>query len=154
MMAWSDGERIHVIPGMRSGMDDYGRLLRNYRWRVDKGYLIDMGPCTTAREECCCREYEADRYWEQDRHLEALNEMLRAARFVLPDDEPVFEDVQWLDPEETPYWHPNIKELMRLMCRCRDYCRRDPRLLPLLESDLLYRDYRNYLLSLGRWINN
>ena len=107
-----------------------------------------------AREECQMREYEADRSWEQGHHLEALKEMLRAALFVLPDDEPVFEDMQWLNPDETVYWHPNVREFLRLMRRCRDYCRQDPRLWPILEGDDLYHDYNQYLSALGRWVHD
>ena len=149
MMAWSDGNRVNIIPSLRSQVDDYGRLIIDYHHR-----MVDVGPCTMAREESQMREYEADRCWEEGRHLEALNEMLRAALFVLPDDEPEFEDMQWLNPHETLYWHPNIREFLRLMRRCRDYCRRDPRLWPVLEGDDTYRDYRKYLNDLGRWVHD
>ena len=154
MMAWSNGQRVNIIPSVFRQVDDYGRLMADYHYRIDKGYLIDLGPCTMAREESQMREYEADRNWEQGHHLEALKEMLRAALFVLPDDEPVFEDMQWLNPDETVYWHPNVREFLRLMRRCRDYCRQDPRLWPILEGDDLYHDYNQYLSALGRWVHD
>ena len=154
MMAWSDGRRVNVIPSVYRQVDDYGRLMIDYHSRIDEGYLIDVGPCTMARDEAKMREYEADRSWEQGHHLEALKEMLYAALFVLPDDEPEFEDVQWLNPHETLYWHPNVREFLRLMRRCREYCRRDPRLWPVLEGDDTYRDYRKYLDALGRWVHD
>ena len=154
MMAWSDGRRVNVIPSVYRQVDDYGRLMIDYHSRIDEGYLIDVGPCTMARDEARMREYEADRSWEQGHHLEALKEMLYAALFVLPDDEPEFEDMQWLNPHETLYWHPNVREFLRLMRRCREYCRRDPRLWPVLEGDDTYRDYRKYLDALGRWVHD
>ena len=154
MMAWSDGRRVNIIPSVFRQVDDYGRLMIDYHSRIDEGYLIDVGPCAMARDEARMREYEADRSWEQGHHLEALKEMLYAALFVLPDDEPEFEDVQWLNPHETLYWHPNVREFLRLMRRCREYCRRDPRLWPVLEDDDTYRDYRKYLDALGRWVHD
>jgi len=154
MMAWSDGNRVNIIPSLRSQVDDYGRLMIDYHHRIDEGYLIDVGPCTMAREESQMREYEADRCWEQGRHLEALNEMLRAALFVLPDDEPEFEDMQWLNPWENVYWHPNVREFLRLIRRCRDYCRKDPRLWPVLEGDYTYHEYCKFLDDLGRWAHD
>ena len=154
MMAWSDGHRVNIIPRVFRQVDDYGRLMIDYHSRIDEGYLIDVGPCTMARDEARMREYEADRSWEQGHHLEALKEMLYAALFVLPDDEPEFEDMQWLNPHETLYWHPNVREFLRLMRRCREYCRKDPRLWPVLENDDTYRDYRKYLDALGRWVHD
>lgn len=154
MMAWSDGRRVNVIPSVYRQVDDYGHMMIDYHRRIDEGYLIDVGPCTMARDEARMREYEADRSWEQGHHLEALKEMLYAALFVLPDDEPEFEDMQWLNPHETLYWHPNVREFLRLMRRCREYCRRDPRLWPVLEGDDTYRDYRKYLDALGRWVHD
>ena len=154
MMAWSDGQRVHIIPSVFRQVDNYGRLMADYHYRIDEGYLIDMGSSAMAREESQIREYEADRSWEQGRHFEALREMLRAAMFVLPDDEPEFEDVQWLNPEETLYWHPNVREFLRLIRRCRDYCRQEPRLWPYLEGDYTYRRYCKYLEDLGRWVHD
>lgn len=151
MMAWSDGNRVNIIPSVFRQVDDYGRLMIDYHHRIDEGYLIDVGPCTMAREEAQMREYEADRSWEQGHHLEALKAMLYAALTVLPDDEPEFEDMQWLNPDETVYWHPNVREFLRLIRRCRDYCRQDPRLWPVLEADDTYRDYLKYLANLGHW---
>ena len=152
-MAGSDGYRVNIIPSVFRQVDDYGRLMIDYHSRIDEGYLIDVGPCTMARDEAQMREYEADRCWEQGHHLEALKEMLNAALFVLPDDEPEFEDMQWLNPEETLYWHPNVREFLRLMRRCREYCRKDPRLWPVLEGDDTYRDYRKYLEDLNVYLH-
>lgn len=154
MMAWSDGHRVNVIPSVYRQVDDYGRLMIDYHSRIDEGYLVDLGPCTKVREEAQMREYEADRSWEQGHHLEALKEMLYAALFVLPDDEPEFEDMQWLNPHETLYWHPNVREFLRLMRRCREYCRRDPRLWPVLEGDDTYRSYRKYLEDLNIYLHS
>ncbi len=153
MIAWSDGNRVNIIPSVLRQVDDYGRLMIDYHHRIDEGYLIDVGPCTMAREEAQMREYEADRSWEQGHHLEALKAMLYAALTVLPDESVdfCFEDAQWLNPRETLYWHPNVREFLRLMRRCRDYCRRDPRLWPVLEADDTYRDYLKYLANLGHW---
>lgn len=153
MIAWSDGNRVNIIPSVFRQVDDYGRLMIDYHHRIDEGYLIDVGPCTMAREEAQMREYEADRSWEQGHHLEALKAMLYAALTVLPDESVdfCFEDAQWLNPRETLYWHPNVREFLRLMRRCRDYCRRDPRLWPVLEADDTYRDYLKYLANLGHW---
>ena len=154
MMAWSNGKRVNIIPSVFHKVDDYGRIINDYYNRIEEGYLVEMGSCTTAREESQMREYEADRSWERGRHLEALNQMLYAALFVLPEDEPEFEDVQWLNPWETLYWHPNVKEYLRLIRRCRDYCRQDPRLWPILEGDDTYRSYLKYLKALGRWTHD
>ena len=151
LMAWSDGKRVNIIPSVFRQVDDYGRLMRDYHRSIDKGYLRNVGPCTMAREECQIREYEADRDWERGHHLEALKEMLRAALFVLPDEEPACEDNQLLDPWQWFCSHPNVREFLRLIRRCRDYCRQDPRLWPVLESDDTYRDYRQYLTDLSHW---
>ena len=145
---------FNIIPSVFRQVDDYGRLMCDYHRRIDEGYLIDVGPCTMVREESQIREYEADRCWEQGHHLEALNEMLYAALFVLPDEEPEFEDAQWFNPWEKVYWHPNVKEYLRLIRRCRDYCRQDPRLWPVLEGDYTYREYCKYLNTLGRWVHD
>ena len=155
MVAWSDGERTNVIPSEWRKVDNYGSARRamfdDYR-EGDEFYLS----CTLIREDCRCREYEADRSWERGHRLEALNRMLGAAMMVLPDEAAgvEFEDAQWLDPDETLFWHPNVREFLRLMRRCEDYCLREPRLRPLLESERTYRDYRRYLAALGRWVHD
>ena len=150
MMAWSNGERVNVVPSIWRTVDDYGRAARLYQASLREGDEY-ISPCTIARERSQCHEYEADRYWERGRHSAALTEMLYAALQVLPDDEPLFEDMQWLSPEETPYWNPNVQEFMRLMRRCCDYCKQDARLRPLLEDSICFQAYRDYLDALGRW---
>ena len=154
MAAWSNGERVNVVPSEWSKVDDYGRTMINYKRTLRDGEE-NLYPCTIVREECRCREYEADRFWERGRHVEALSQMLRVAMRVLPDeaDGVQFEDAQWLSPDETPFWHPTVREFLRLMRRCEDFCRRDPRLRPLLESERIYHDYRRYLRALGRWVH-
>ena len=152
MMAWSDGQRTNVIPSVWRQVDDYGRTLVNYHRTLregDENYMT----CTIIREECQCREYEADRYWEQGRHLEALQQMIYSASSVLPDESAgiEFEDVQWLNPEEQDCWHPNLIEFRRLMRRCREYCKREPQLWPVLESNRTYQNYLKYLENLGAW---
>lgn len=156
MMAWSDGKRVNMIPSVFRQVDDYGRMMIDYHRRIDEGYLVDVGPCTMVREEARCREYEADRAWEQGHHLEALREMMRAAMFVLPDEsvDYCFEDAQWLNPMETMYWHPNIREFLRLNRRCMELCRKDPRLLPVYEESVLGRDYRKYLEDLNYYLHH
>lgn len=154
MVGWSDGCRTNVAPSEWCKVDDYGSTMRKYHNELCDGDELYM-PCTIVREECRCREYEADRYWERGCHTEALNQMMEAAAMVLPDETAgyEFEDAQWLNPDEMVYWHPNVREYLRLMRRCEDYCRREPCLLPLLESSRTYRDYRCYLQDLGRWVH-
>lgn len=153
MMVWSNGERVNIIPSLRREVDDYGSMLIDYHRRIDEGYLVDVGPCTMARDEARCREHEADHAWEQGQKLDALKEMMRAALFVLPDDEPLFEDVQWLSPKETFHWHPNIIEFLRLNRRCIELCKKDPRLWPVYNDSDVGRNYRKYLRALGRWVH-
>ena len=155
MAAWSDGRRVNVVPCEWCKVDDYGRTLLNLHRQMREGDEYYYGTCSLLRDECRCREYEADRYWERGRHLDALNQMLYAAAMLLPDEsvDLMFEDAQWLDPRETLYWHPNVREFLRLMRRCEAYCRQVPRLRPLLESEWLYRSYRDYLRDLGRWVH-
>lgn len=156
MMAWSDGQRVNIIPSIFRQVDDYGHLMCDYHHRIDEGYLVDVGPCTMAREEAQMREYEADRAWERGRHLEALNEMLYAALTVLPDESVdfCFEDAQWLNPRETLYWHPNVREFLRLNRRCIGYCRKDPRLWPVYEESWVARSYRKYLEDLNVYLHS
>ena len=154
MMAWSNGQRTNVIPSVWCQVGDYGRTLANYHRTLregDENYMT----CTIIREECQCREYEADRFWEQGRHLEALQQMIYAASSVLPDEsvDIQFEDAQWLNPWESLYWHPNLKEFRRLMRRCSEYCKREPRLWPVLEGTRTYQDYQKYLENLGIWVH-
>jgi len=61
MMAWSNGERTNVIPSVWSEVDDYGKTLIGYRRGLREGDEF-LYSCTIVREECHCREYEADRY--------------------------------------------------------------------------------------------
>jgi len=152
MMAWSDGRRINIVPSVRRDVDDYGYMMGRYLARLDEGYEINYGECSVARERSRIHEYEADKMWDNGHHLEALNEMIRAAIYVLPGKD-VYEDVQWFDPEETLFWHPNIREYLRLMHRCRGYCNRDSRLWPILESESTYCDYCKYLDVLGCWVH-
>ena len=156
MMAWSDGSRVNVIPSVYRQVDDYGSMLIDYHRRIDEGYLVDLGPCTKVREEALCREYEADRAWERGCHLEALKEMMWAASSVLPDESEdlCFEDAQWLDPRETLYWHPNVREFLRLNRRCIGYCRKDPRLWPVYEESWVGRSYRKYLEDLNVYLHS
>ena len=156
LMAWSDGRRTNVIPSEWKKVDDYGRALAGYHSSLREGDEYLYGACSVVRDECRCREYEADRLWERGHHLDALNQMLFAARMVLPDEAAgfEFEDAQWLDPDETFYWHPNVREHLRLMRRCEAYCRLEPRLRPLLDASRTYRDYRRYLQALGQWVHN
>ena len=83
----------------------------------------------------------------------ALEQMMGAASSVLPDESVgfEFEDMQWLNPHETLYWHPNVREFLRLMRRCRDYCRRDPRLWPIYKDSWPYRDNCKFIDNLHRW---
>lgn len=153
MMAWSNGERTNVIPSVWSDVDDYGSALKAYYAGLREGDENLYGACSVVREECRCREYEADRYWERGMQVAALEQMMGAASRVLPDESVgfEFEDVQWLDPKEMVYWHPNVLEFLRLMRRCEGYCKQNPRLWPLLESSRIHRAYRRYLSDLGRW---
>lgn len=155
MMAWSNGVRTNLIPSVWREVDDYGRTLVNYHRDMREGDENLIGTCGVVRDECRCREYEADRYWERGHRVEALNEMMAAAGKVLPDETVglEFEDVQWLCPKEMVFWHPNVREFLRLVRRCEDYCKQEPRLWPLLESSRPHRAYRRYLQTLGRWVH-
>ena len=153
MAGWSNGEEIHLPPSVRREVESYGRSECEYNRRLEEGREVYWGPCTYARNVIRCREAEADHYWELGDHLEALREMMWAARGALPDDEPGTEDIQWLDPEETFYWNPNVREFLRLARRCRDYCRRDPRLHVVYDGSRVDRDHRGYLAALGRWVH-
>ena len=156
MVGWSDGKRVNLPPSVHREVDDYGKTLCDYHRRLEEGYLVDAGPCTVAREEAACREYEADRSWEYGHHLKALQQMVYAASSVLPDESAgiEFEDVQWLNPEEQDCWHPNLKEFRRLMRRCRELCKREPRLWPVLEESRMYQKYLKYLSDLGAWAHD
>lgn len=155
MVAWSNGTRTNIVPSVRRQVDDYGSTMMRYHRSLREGDENYMA-CTIVREECRCREYEADRCWENGRRLDALNQMMSAARMVLPDEwvDIEFEDVQWLNPDETLYWHPNVREFLRLMRRCEGFCRQEPRLWPVLRDCGTYRDYRAYLGRLGRWVHS
>jgi len=154
--AWSNGEEIRLVPSVRHDIDNYGKMIIEYKTNLDEGNEIWCSNCAVVRNECRCSEYEADHYWELGDHLAALKEMMRAAMQVLPDESVgfEFEDMQWLDPEETLYWHPNVQEFLRYNRRCIDYCKRDPRLWPILKCSRTYRDYRNYLATLGHWAHD
>lgn len=156
MVGWSNGKEVHLPPSVHRLVDDYGKMRHDYWRNIEEGYEIEMGSCTTVREECLCHEHEADHSWEQGRHLEALNEMMHAAMYVLPDESAgfEFEDAQWLNPEETLYWHPNIQEFLRYNRRCIDYCKRDPRLWPAYRGSDIELSYRKYLSTLGRWAHD
>ena len=156
MVAWSDGERTNVVPSEWRKVDDYGCSLACYHSGLREGDEYLYGTCAIIREECRFREYEADRLWERGHHVRALNQMLAAASMVLPDEATgcEFEDAQWLDLDETLFWHPNVREYLRLMRRCEDYCRREPRLRPLLDASRTYSDYRRYISALSRWVHD
>ena len=151
MAAWSDGCRTNIIPSVRREVGDCGNLMEKYRTNLDEGYEVYYGSCTVVRNECRLREYEADQLWEHGHHIEALNGMIAAAMDVIPDEGWEFEDMQWLNPYENLFWDPNLKEFRRLMRRCRELCKREPRLWPILEDNWLYRRYLKYLKDLGDW---
>ncbi|MGX8713497.1 MAG: hypothetical protein ACSW8I_07430 [bacterium] len=153
MMAWSNGERINLVPSVWREVDDYGKTLVDYHRSLREGDEYLYGVCGVVRDECRCREYEADRYWERGMQVAALEQMMGAASRVLPDESIgfEFEDMQWLNPEEVVFWHPNVREYLRLMRRCEGYCKQNPRLWPLLESSRNHRAYRRYLSDLGCW---
>ncbi|MCR5192322.1 MAG: hypothetical protein K6D59_03365 [Bacteroidales bacterium] len=153
-MGWSNGKEVHLSPCVRRQVDDYGAKMIDYHIRLDEGYEIYYGSCFVARHECRLIEYEADHYWEQGEHLKALNEMMYAAMHALPDNEPEFEDVQWLSPTEMFYWHPNVKEFLRLSLRCREYCKNDTRLWPVFKGSWVERTHSKYLRVLGEWVNS
>ena len=150
MMAWSDGNRTNIVPSVRKQVDTTGRLLRDYNTRLEEGYEIYWNDDAVARNRSCCLEYDADQYWQQGRHLCALRTMMYAANNALPDDG-ICDDVCWLDPWEVVYWHPNIKEFLRLVYRCHDYCRRDPLLLPFFNGSTIDRMHRKHIEDLHRW---
>jgi len=156
MMAWSDGQRTNVIPSVWRQVDDYGSALINYHRTLHEGDEYYYGSCAIVRDECRCREYEADRCWERGWHIVALKKMIKAAMQVLPDESVGFEyeDVQWLDPEEMVFWHPNVREFLRLMRRCKGYCKQNPHLWPLLEDSRVYQNYLKYLDTLGAWVRD
>lgn len=154
MMAWSDGERVNIVPSVFRQVDDYGSLMRKYYDDYREGDENYYGICSMVRDKCHCHEYEADRAWERGEHLEALKEMMRAALWVLPDEgvDIMFEDCQWLNPDETLYWHRNVQEFLRYNRRCIDFCKRDPRLWPLYKGSDIEKDYQGYLRTLGEWV--
>lgn len=156
MMAWSDGVRTNVVPSVFRQVDDYGRTMWNYYRDFREGDEHWYGTCAIIRDKCRCYEYDADRAWEQGRHLRALKEMMRAALWVLPDESEgfEFEDVQWLCPQETLFWHRNVQEFLRYNRRCIDYCKRDPNLWPIYNGSSIERDYHNYLRTLGQWVHD
>lgn len=156
MMAWSNGERVNMIPSVFHQVDDYGSAMRKLYSDYREGDEYYYGSCSIVRDECRCREYEADRAWEQGRHLEALKGMMSAALWVLPDESVglEFEDVQWLNPQETLYWHRNVQEFLRYNRRCIGYCKRDPRLWPIYNGSSIERKYHNYLHVLGQWVHD
>lgn len=147
-MGWSNGNEVHYTPSVSQKVDDYGRMMGVYQTNLEEGFEVHDGTSSVVRNECRCLEYEADRYWLQGHHVKALNEMMWAATRALPDDEPEFEDVNWLDPNETIFWHPNVKEFIRLVHRCREYCQRDNRLWSLYNGSSVDLDYRRYISNL------
>ena len=153
-MAWSNGDEIHLSPNVRRQVDNYGAKIIDYQHCLDEGYEIYHSESYVVLHKCRLREYEADHYWELGEHLNALNEMMKAATYTLPDDEPEFEDVQWLNPSEMLYWHPNVKEFLRLALRCRDYCKRDSRLWPIFNGSWVEQSHSNYLKTLGEWVHS
>lgn len=60
MVAWSDGIRTNVVPSEWRKVDNYGSVRRSMLDDYREGDDLYM-PCTLIREECRCREYEADR---------------------------------------------------------------------------------------------
>ena len=150
MMAWSDGERINLVPSVYRQVNDYGHLIIEYQTNLDEGFEVNWGECTVARNECRCYEYEADHYWELGKHLMALKEMMRAAMYSLP-DEGIYDDMLWFCPWETLFSHPNIQEFIRLTRRCKEYCKRDPKLLPVYNGSDIDLDYKKYCQALRQW---
>lgn len=59
MMAWSNGERINVIPSVWCEVDDYGKTLIGYRRGLREGDAF-LYPCTIVREECTCSGHQKD----------------------------------------------------------------------------------------------
>ncbi|MDY6372195.1 MAG: hypothetical protein SPL12_07875 [Bacteroidales bacterium] len=153
MVAWSDGDRVHIIPSLWRELTDEGRLLADLRAGLREGDEYYYSLSRQIRDESRCREYYADCAWKRGERLRALHLMLWAATSTLPDEAQgyEFEDMQWLDPEEVPCWHPNVREFLRLMHRCIDLCREAPHLRPALEGDPAYQAYKDYLAAVRRW---
>ena len=153
MVGWSDGKRVNLPPSIRREVGDYGNLMGQFHSNLEEGYEIDWGECDAALHGSRIREYQADQLWEHGHHLEALDRMLYAASSSLP-DEGLYDDMQWFNPTENFCWHPNLKEFRRLMRRCRELCKREPRLWPILEESRMYQKYLKYLSDLGAWAHD
>lgn len=127
MVAWSDGERVHVAPSRLNYLDkDYRQRMDDYHTRVDEGYECETDRPSVMRGDSRLMEERSDRLWELDQHVESLLWLMDAARVLIDWDYVV------IGPE-TNYHHRNLARFRYLVKRCKERCQQDPRLSPLLE---------------------
>lgn len=142
-VAWSNGEYISVAPELRDEME----VAMKDDCFEEEPYCYYRA-YSELHYDCCDLEACSDDAWKHGDRKSALYFMLAAAERALPD----FEDILWLDPEEVPCWDANVRRFLRFMHRSIDICCHAPHLWQRLEATSEYRDYKDYLAAVDRWV--
>lgn len=136
LMAWSNGERVHLPSQERKEMEnEFYRQWSLYAERVAQGYEWDSSTWAVLRGESQLMEEYADRLWVADRHVEGLNWLMRAATHLIDWDSITIDC-------DTNYHHPNLARFRHLVGRCRERVKQCPTLQPLLEDSMVQDWYR------------
>ena len=135
MVAWSNGDRVHVTPSQtKELMASYSQRRDDYLARVEEGYEWETDNPAMMRGKSRLMEELSDQLWKMDRHVDSLLWLLDAARELIDWD-------QVCIGPECNYYHRNLARFRYLVKRCKERCRQDPQLKPLLQSSSVYDDY-------------
>lgn len=136
MMAWSNGERIHV---QRKELIELEKAFHKqwdaFNTRLEQGYEWETDMPARLRGLSQVLEDYSDRLWEYDQHVESLQRLINAAFYLIDWDSVV------LGPEIN-YYHRNLSRFRYLINRCWNRVTEDPKLRPMLVNSRAYDWYQ------------
>ncbi|MBQ6069666.1 MAG: hypothetical protein IJK84_09195 [Bacteroidales bacterium] len=137
MVAWSNGERIHLSREELVKMKkDYEKQWDSFNTQLKAAGFewVRDAPAKMRGESQVLEDY-SDRLWEQDHHVESLLKLMEAATHLIDWDTVV------IGPEIN-YYHRNLERFRYLIDRCWERVKEDPMLKPLLVNSMAYSWYR------------
>ncbi|MBQ9639321.1 MAG: hypothetical protein IJV22_07180 [Bacteroidales bacterium] len=143
MMAWTNGDEIHLHPSLADIADTH-YYLHNYCAEPENTYR-DLCYERYVDAHNSSEHYEAysRSLWQMGRHIKAMKYMIMAAEVLFDADD----ETDWTDPDDVPWNHRFLIRFRWLVRECFDLCKQDDRLRPMLEASSAYRWYKELLYN-------
>ena len=139
MIAWSNGEKTHIIPA------ETASLHHAFRQEIEKNKIKECHLYRAseleklALQRSLAIEQYSDALWNLDLHLASFQQLLIAAQEALVDYS------VYIDADEISYSHPNLVAFRRLVSRCLDRIQQEPSLKPVYEGSAVRTHYKDMI---------